>query len=165
MDLDGGLNGPARVVFVGLRDSEKGQHPVTHQSINEALVIGNDLFDPGEDVSGYFLDLLGVKLLGQGRVTGEIREQDGNVLALSFRSVVRFGSSSVCLKVMPTLQAEICPLRKVGSTLGTNQNNPSSKKPRLSVEKRGFQKSLICVPPKSVVAKLEEGYSIVMNLE
>ena len=45
------------------------------KALDETLILGYDLFDPSENVSGYFLDLLRVEPFGHCHVCGEVREE------------------------------------------------------------------------------------------
>ena len=84
MDLHGSVDCTDRIVLVGTGDTKERKTPVTHHPLDEALVLGHDLFDPGEDAAGDLLDLLGVELFGHGRVAGEIREEGCDVFAFRF---------------------------------------------------------------------------------
>jgi len=84
MDLQGCLKGPDGIILMGLRNPKKNQHPVPQQPIDKTLVLSDDLFNPGKDLSGDLLHLLGLEPFGQGCVAGEIREQSGDNLTFRF---------------------------------------------------------------------------------
>jgi hypothetical protein len=87
--LERRVAGTLRIVLVGNRRAEDGQHRVTDELLHEAVVAG--------DCSGQRLEEavlkgphhLGVQSFGQRRESGEVGEEDGDVPPIGL-AVVRF---------------------------------------------------------------------------
>ena len=89
LHLEGGADGPIRVVFVRARHTEDRQDRVTHELLEEPLVPRDLLRQPIERPTDDRLDDLRVLLFGEGRRSDEVGEQGGGELPLEPRGLRR----------------------------------------------------------------------------
>ncbi len=76
-----GAGGPQRVVLVQDGDAEDGEHGVPDELLDAAPVRGDHLAGGAEEPPHDLLQRLGVDLLADGRVAGDVAEQDRDGLA------------------------------------------------------------------------------------
>ena len=69
-------DGPFRIVFVGHRRAEQGDHGVAHDLVDPAAERGDVVAQLGEALVDERLDLLGIGRLGERREPDEVGEQD-----------------------------------------------------------------------------------------
>jgi hypothetical protein len=89
LQVKGGIAGPDGVVLVGHRGAEQGHDPVAHDLVDGALVAVDGVHHPLEDGIEQPPGLLGVAVGEQLHRALEVREQHGDLLALSFQGRLR----------------------------------------------------------------------------
>ncbi len=80
-DLARRAGGPQRVVLVQDGDAEDGEHGVSDELLDTAAVGGDHLAGGAEEPPHDLLQRFGVELLTDGRVSGDVAEQDRDGLA------------------------------------------------------------------------------------
>ncbi len=85
LDIEGGADGALRIVLVGDRRTEEGQHPVAEELGDRAVVAPDGCADDAVGAGDDLLPFFGVEALGDRGRADDIGEEDRDRFALAFQ--------------------------------------------------------------------------------